>query len=318
MSKTVRALVAAGALAAGLGHAAASAQQIGVTISNFNDNFLTLLRQAMTEAAAAHEGVDLQFEDAQLEVGRQLDQVNNFVASGLDGIIIAPVDGGSTEAMTAAAEAGGIPVVFTNNLPINLDRLPPNQVFVGSDETQSGRMQGEEICRQLQAAGKESATAVILLGDLSNPATPLRTESVKAGMAGEGCPPVTIEDEQTATWQRNLASDLMTNWLTAGIQPDVVIANNDEMAIGASLAMKSVGVDMADVIVAGIDATPDALVAMASGDMDVTVLQSAAGQGKAIVETMLALIAGEDVPRTVYVPYELVTPANYQDFTPKQ
>ena len=154
-----------------------------------------------------------------------------------------------------------------------------------------------------------------MLGDLSNPATQLRTEHAKAGLAAEGCPPVEVVDEQTATWQRNLASDLMTNWLTAGSQPDVVVANNDEMAIGAILAMKSVGVDMADVIVAGIDATPDALAAMAGGDMDVTVLQSASGQGKAIVETMLALIAGEDVPREVYVPYELVTPANYQDFT---
>ncbi|MCA8881317.1 MAG: substrate-binding domain-containing protein [Rhodobacteraceae bacterium] len=316
MSKHFRVLAAAGALVCGLHQSPASAQEIGVTISNFNDNFLTLLRQAMSETAEQHQGTSLQFEDSQLEVGRQLDQVQNFVASGVDGIIIAPVDGGSTEAMTAAAEQSGIPVVYTNNLPVNLDQLPPNQVFVGSDETESGRMQGEEICRQLKDAGIESATAVILLGDLSNPATPLRTESAKAAFASEGCPSIDVVDEQTATWQRNQASDLMTNWLTAGIQPDVVVANNDEMAIGAILAMKAVGVDMKKVIVAGIDATPDALAAMAAGDMDVTVLQSARGQGKAIVETMLALIAGQDVPREVYVPYELVTPANYQEFLP--
>jgi ABC-type sugar transport system substrate-binding protein len=315
MAKYIQMLVAAGALTAICGQAAA--QDIGVTISNFNDNFLTLLRQAMTATAEEHEGVSLQFEDAQLEVGRQLDQVQNFIASGVDGIVIAPVDGGSTEAMTAAAEQAGIPVVFTNNLPVNLDRLPANQVFVGSDETESGRMQGEEICRQLKEAEMDSATAVVMLGDLSNPATRMRTDSAKAALASGDCPPVEVVDEQTATWQRNQATDLMTNWLTAGTQPDVVIANNDEMAIGAALAMKSVGVDMKTVIVAGIDATPDALAAMAAGDMDVTVLQSAAGQGKAIVETMLALISGEDVQREVYVPYELVTPANYQDFMPK-
>lgn len=315
MSKAFHALIA-GAFVAGLAQTPASAQEIGVTISNFNDNFLTLLRQAMTATADEHKGVSLQFEDAQLEVGRQLDQVNNFVASGVDGIIIAPVDGSSTGAMTAAAEPAGIPVVYTNNLPANLEQLPPDQVFVGSDETESGRMQGEEICRQLKEAGIDSPTAVILLGDLSNPATQLRTESAKAAFAAD-CPSVEVVDEQTATWQRNQATDLMTNWLSAGIQPDVVVANNDEMAIGAVLAMKAVGVDMKNVIVAGIDATPDALAAMAGGDMDVTVLQSASGQGKAIVETMLALIAGEDVPREVYVPYELVTPDNYQDFLPK-
>ena len=178
-------------------------------------------------------------------------------------------------------------------------------------------MQGEEICRQLKAAGMQSATAVIMLGDLSNPATKMRTEAAKAAFASPDCPEIEILEEQTATWQRNLASDLMTNWLSAGTQPDVVVANNDEMAIGAILAMKAVDVDMSKVIVAGIDATPDALAAMASGDMDVTVLQSAPGQGKAIVETMLKLVAGEDVPREVYVPYELVTPENYKDFQPK-
>jgi inositol transport system substrate-binding protein len=106
----------------------------------------------------------------------------------------------------------------------------------------------------------------------------------------------------------------MTNWMTAGIAPDVVIANNDEMAIGAIQAMKATGVDMASVIVAGIDATPDALAAMQAGEMDVTVLQSAAGQGKGTVETLLQLIAGEEVPREVYIPYELVTPENLQNF----
>jgi ABC-type sugar transport system substrate-binding protein len=196
---------------------------------------------------------------------------------------------------------------------VNLADLPANQVFVGSLETESGAMQGEEICRQLLAADKPSATAVILLGDLSNPATAMRTSSVKEGMAAGGCE-VEIIDEQTATWQRELASGLMTNWMTAGIQPDVVIANNDEMAIGAIQALKATGVDMASVIVAGIDATPDALAAMQAGDMDVTVLQSAAGQGKGTVETILALINGEDVPNEVYISYELVTPDNLKDF----
>jgi ABC-type sugar transport system substrate-binding protein len=200
MRNTFWKLVGAGALATNLGAGAASAQEIGVTISNFNDNFLTFLREAM-EATAAEKGVGLLVEDSQLDVGKQLSQVQNFAASGMDGIIIAPVDGGSTVAMTQAAEAAGVPVVYTNNLPVNLAELPPNQVFVGSLETESGGMQGAEICRQLQAAGKPTATAVILLGDLSNPATGMRTSSVKEGMAAGGCE-VEIIDEQTATWQR--------------------------------------------------------------------------------------------------------------------
>ena len=129
------------ALALGLGMGGASAQDIGVTISNFNDNFLTFLREAMS-AEAEEKGVTLLFEDSQLDVGKQLSQVQNFIASGLDGIIIAPVDGGSTVAMTQAAEQAGVPVVYTNNLPVNLADLPANQVFVGSLETEFGRHAG--------------------------------------------------------------------------------------------------------------------------------------------------------------------------------
>jgi ABC-type sugar transport system substrate-binding protein len=299
-------------LASGLGMGGASAQEIGVTISNFNDNFLTFLREAMS-AAAEEKGVTLLFEDSQLDVGKQLSQVQNFVASGLDGIIIAPVDGGSTVAMTQAAEQGGVPVVYTNNLPVNLADLPANQVFVGSLETESGGMQGEEICRQAKAAGLDTATAVILLGDLSNPATSMRTESVKEGMAATGCN-VEVLDEQTAKWQREEASSLMTNWMTAGIQPDIVIANNDEMAIGAIQAMKASGISMDDVVVGGIDATQDALLAMAAGELDVTVFQDAAGQGAGALDAALKLARGEAVEQKVYIPFQLVTPANMKEF----
>ncbi len=83
-----------------------------------------------------------------------------------------------------------------------------------------------------------------------------------------------------ADWSRSKASDLVSNWLSAGIQPDVIFANNDEMAIGAAQALKAAGVPPEEVVVAGIDATPDALMALKSGDVDLTVFQDAAGQGR--------------------------------------
>jgi ribose transport system substrate-binding protein/inositol transport system substrate-binding protein len=219
--------------------------------------------------------------------------------------------------MTISAQNAGIPVVYVNNRPANLDQLPENQVFVGSDETEAGRLEGEEVCRQLKEAGKTEATAVILLGDLSNQATRLRTQAVKDVLATPECSFIKVTDEQTATWQRTQAADLMTNWLTAGVKPDAVIANNDEMAIGAFQALKAAGVPLDSVIVAGVDATPDALQAVSSGDMDVTVLQSAAGQAKGAVDAIAALVKGEAVEREIYVPFELVTKANLANYLPK-
>ena len=114
-----------------------------------------------------------------------------------------------------------------------------------------------------------------------------------------------------------MASIEASTGLSAGTQFDAVVSNNDEMAIGAIQAMKAAGMDMADVIVGGVDATQDALAAMQAGDLDVTVFQDAAGQGKGAVDAALALARGEAVEQKVYIPFQLVTPENIDQFLSK-
>ncbi|MDP2737986.1 MAG: substrate-binding domain-containing protein, partial [Pseudorhodobacter sp.] len=145
-----------------------------------------------------------------------------------------------------------------------------------------------------------------------------RTADIHDVMASGNCGvTLNIIDEQTGNWSRDQGQTLMTNWLTTGTAFDAVISNNDEMAIGAIQALKSGGVDMTTVIVAGVDATQDALAAMQAGDLDVTVFQDAAGQGSGAVNAALALAKGEAVEQKVYVPFLLVTPANVADFAAK-
>ena len=98
---------------------------------------------------------------------------------------------------------------------------------------------------------------------------------------------------------------------------DAIIANNDEMAIGAINALKAGKKWTPASIVAGIDATPDALASMKAGDLKVTVFQNAAGQGSGAVETALKLIKKQPVDRFVNVPFELVTPANLAKYSGK-
>ena len=128
---------------------------------------------------------------------------------------------------------------------------------------------------------------------------------------------LTIVDEQTANWSRDQAQTLMTNWISAGKPYDAVIANNDEMAIGAIQALKAAGVDMKTMIVGGVDATQDALAAMQAGDLDATVFQDAAGQGKGALEAAINLAAGKAVEQKVYIPFQLVTPENVGNFLKK-
>ncbi|WP_434291306.1 substrate-binding domain-containing protein [Celeribacter sp. SCSIO 80788] len=305
----------AATIAAGLMGSTAMAQNIGVSMALFDDNFLTVLRNGMIDMAGSMDGVDIQVEDAQNDVAKQLDQINNFIASGVDAVIVNPVDTSATQAMTAAAEAAGVPLIFVNRQPINVDTLPDNQAFVGSNEIESGTLEAFEICKNLRAAGKSGgARAYLMMGELSNQSAVQRTKDVHDILGTDMCNFIELVDEQTANWSRDEAQDLMTNWLSSGEPFDAVIANNDEMAIGAIQAMKAAGIDMASVEVGGVDATADALAAMAAGDLDVTVFQNAAGQGAGALDAALKLAAGEDVDQKVYIPFELVTPANLSDY----
>ncbi|WP_454859198.1 sugar ABC transporter substrate-binding protein [Rhizobium binxianense] len=302
---------------AGMMATTASAETIGVSMALFDDNFLTVLRNGMTDYANEQDGVTLQIEDAQNDVGKQLSQVQNFVASGVDAIIVNPVDTDATVALSQAAAAAGIPLVYVNRQPVNVDDLPEKQAFVASDEKESGTLETQEVCRLLKEAGKTEAKAVVMMGELSNQAARVRTQDIKDVVATPECSFIQLVEEQTANWSRTQGADLMTNWLSAGIEFDAVIANNDEMAIGAIQSLKSAGRAMDSVIVSGIDATQDALAAMAAGDLDVTVFQNAAGQGKGAVDAALKIARGENVDKKVYVPFELVTPANLKGYQAK-
>ncbi len=294
----------------------AMAENIGVSMALFDDNFLTVLRNGI-QKYADDNGHTVQIEDAQNDVAKQLDQINNFIASGVDAIIVNPVDTSATQAMSDAAAAGNVPLVYVNRQPINLDTLPDNQAFVASNEVDSGTLETKEVCRLFKEAGKTEANVYVIMGELSNQAAVQRTQDIKDVIATPDCSFIKIIDEQTSNWRRDEAQNLMTNWLSTNTPFDAVIANNDESAIGAIQALKAAGIDMASVIVGGVDATQDALAAMQAGELDVTVFQNAAAQGSGSVDAAAKLAAGEPVEKEVWVPFELVTPANINDYLQK-
>ncbi len=295
----------------------AMADGIGVSMALFDDNFLTVLRNGI-QKTADEGGIKVQIEDAQNDVAKQLDQINNFIASGVSAIIVNPVDTSATQAMSDAAAAAGVPLVYVNRQPINLDTLPDNQAFVASNEVDSGTLETIALCDNWAGEGKTEVNVYVLQGELSNQAAVQRTQDIYDVIdAGKCKVKVNVIDQQTANWSRDQAQNLMTNWLSTGAAFDGVIANNDEMAIGAIQAMKAAGIDMATVQVGGVDATQDALAAMQAGDLDVTVFQNAAAQGSGALDAAQKLAAGEAVDQTVWVPFELVTPANLADYTAK-
>ena len=287
--------------------AAPRAATLGVSMALFDDNFLTVVRASM-KARAQQVNAGIQFEDAQNDIGRQLNQVENFIAQRVDAIIVNPVDTDATPRMTRLAVRARIPLVYVNRLPAD-KQLPPGVAFVGSDESQSGTLQMLEVCRLLQGRGG----IVIMMGELTNQSTRQRTQDVSDVIAKPQCHGIQVLAKQTANWKRTEAADLMSNWLSAGLRPQAVVANDDEMAIGAIQSLRQARL-LTSTVVAGIDATADGLAAMKAGELKVTVFQNGAAQGAGAIDTALKLARGEQVPSFVWVPFELVTPANVASY----
>lgn len=222
-----------------------------------------------------------------------------------------------TPSVKAAADAG-VPLVYVNLEPQDLSALPENQAYVGSNEVESGTLGAFEACKLLRAQLKSNgADGYIIMGSLSHQAALQRTKDVEDVVGMDMCNFINIVDKQSSEWSRDNAYNIMTNWLSTGEVPDVVFANHDDSAIGAILALKAANVPMEDVVVVGVDATPDALQAMQAGDLDVTVFQNAKAQGGGGLDIALKLARGETVERVTYIPFELVTPAIMADYIGK-
>jgi inositol transport system substrate-binding protein len=277
--------------------------KIGLTMK-FDDLWLTTLRDAMTAYAASQPGVELIAVDSKEDVATQLGQVENFVAQKVDAIIIIPANTDAADPMTKAAQDAGIPLVYVNRIPSN---LPEGVAYVGSDSIQAGIMQAEWLADKLGGKGN----VVIMNGDLAQEAAQKRTEGEKQVFAK--FPDIKIIREDTGNWSRDQGLSLMENWLASGDQIDAVASNNDEMAIGALQAIEAAG-QLGNILVGGVDASPDALQEMDKGRLNVTVFQNAKGQGEGGIKAAIALAKGETIDQITWIPFELVTPENYKNY----
>lgn len=279
--------------------------RIGVTVGNL-DNYIAYLVRAMQDRAKQVEGgATLQVEDSASDVVRQLGHVENFIAQKVDVLIVNPADTAATRKITQRATAAGIPLVYLNSRP-EVESFPAGVVFVGTDERAIGQLQMEYLAKQMGGKGH----LAILLGRLAHDDTRKRTAGVKDVLAKY--PDIKVVEEQSGDRQREKGLDLMNNWLLGGREIDAVAANNDEMGIGAAMALQRAG--RRDIPVGGIDGTPDGLAAIARKQLAVTVLRDPVAMGNGAVDAAVKLAQHQALQGDLWIPVHLVTPDNYQQF----
>jgi len=289
--------------------AAQSKVKIGVTLAMFDDVFITNVRDAMTKWASTHPDVELTIVDAAGDTAKQVGQVENFLAQGMDAVVILPVDTTATGPMTKTIVKAGKPLVYVNRKP---EKLPKGVGYVGSKSIDAGVMNMEELGKAMGGKGN----LAILIGELSDEPAHGRTDGIKQ-VVKEQFPNIKVTREQTGHWKREPGKTIMEDWLASGQQIDGVAANNDEMALGALQAIKAAG-KIGKIPVGGTDGTHDALVSMEKGELNNTVYQDPVAQGEEAVNAAYLMAKHEPNPKVVdsnvWIPYQKITKENYKSF----
>lgn len=277
--------------------------KIGLAMTNM-DQWLQLLADAVTDEAGK-QGVSVEVTSAEADASKQISQVENFLSAGIDAIIVNPVDNDASQPITDAAAAAGVPLVYVNRCPDRPDNVP----CVGSDSKQAGTLLMEALGKLADNKG----TVGILQGDPNNNGQAVRDRTAGCQEVVDQHPDMEVTFQGNGKWARDAAQTVTENWIQSGKLPNLICANNDEMALGAINALKAGGV-LDQVKVGGIDATDDALTSMAAGELSVTVFQDPAGQGATALTAAIKLINKETVETYVDVPFQLVTPENIDQF----
>ncbi|KRE82455.1 sugar ABC transporter substrate-binding protein [Paenibacillus sp. Soil766] len=279
-----------------------STKKIGFLVYNFDDMYLTQVRDVFAQVAGNQASVYL--KDSQNSQQIQNENIEEYINKKVDALVVNPVDRTATSIIIDKAKRADIPVVFFNREPLSDDMKKWNKIYyVGAKAEQSGAMEGELMAeyynKHPEADKNKDGTMqyVMLKGQPGHQDAEIRTKySVKA-VEDTG---IKVEKlaEDTAGWERNKGREKMTSFLaTHGDRIEAVFSNNDEMALGAIEALKEWGYFKENTYmpVVGVDATPDAIKALEDGTLLGTVLNDAKNQGKALFN-LAQVLANKQTP----------------------
>lgn len=299
-------LIAAVALMIASTVVAAAKLKMGVTIEDFNDVFMRYALDQLTDEAKK-SNVDIISADGKRDPNEQIKQVENFITRGVDAILIHVIDQTIAPRITKLCLDAKVPLVYFNRKPEDSALVAGKVVAVASPEEVAGSLEAEFVAKKLGGKGN----VAILMGSMGTAPQIGRTKGSKDVIAKY--PGMKVVREQTANFSRPDALTVVENWLASGEKIDAIIANNDEMAIGAVLVLEEKKIKN-KVVVTGVDATSDAMKFIADKRLDMTVFQNGGAQGRGAVQTALKLINKQSVPVFTAIPFEPVSFENYKKY----
>ena len=264
---------------------------------NTGTRTLDFLR-VMQEVADA-QGVKLITQDPNGDLAAQTKQVEDFITQGVDGIVLCPIDSNAAVTEAETINQAGIPLVTTDIAVAGGDAAS----HIASDNTLGGQLAAQFIGEQLGGTGKVAL--------INNPTITslIERETGFTDTMAQKYPDIEIVAVQSGESKREKGLSVMENILQSNPDVQGVFAVNDMMGLGALQAVQAAQRD--DIVIVGFDATEEAVKYIKEGSaLKASVAQNPVELGKTTMETMLKVIAGEQVEKNIPVPVELVTAGN--------
>ena len=305
--KRIGMLLLAGAMALGMAGCGGSGGSDGKTnayVAHDKQTGFTGVLYEAVKAAGGKEGFTVDFYDGKLDSNEQIDLMNQVIEKKPAAIVLLPNDAAALTPSVEKANAAGIPVLVTNR-----DIAGGKTAQVHSDERQAGRLQGEYMAKHL----KQGAKIVYFFGDTTLVSAHERWEGFKEACLDKR-PDIELLASTDAAWSKTEAMKDMTLWLSVFPEIDAIVAGNDDMALGGIAAMKGAGRFSSDILVTGVDASDEAVKAVAAGEMAQTVKQDADGSAVVIIDLIKKMVQGGQTTDDEKVPFIEITKANVADY----
>lgn len=264
--------------------------KIGVSLSTLNNPFFVSIREGIEEKAK-EEGAEVVVSDAQNDSSVQSNQIEDLITQKVDIIIINPVDSTAIASSVQKANEANIPVICVDRGSEDGEVLS----LVASNNVEGGKMAGEFI---LEKVG-ENAEVIQLEGIPGASSTRERGQGFEEATKDK----INLVASQPANFDRAEGLTVMENLLQAHPDVKAVFCQNDEMALGASEAIKASG---KDIVIVGFDGNDDAVEAVKNGELAATVAQQPKEMGKLAMENAINHLKGETIEAQIDSPLELV------------
>ena len=281
----------------------ASAITIGFSQIGQESDWRTANTDSVNAAIEGHEGWELVYSDGQQKQENQIQALRNFITQGVDYILFTGVVNSGWDEILKEVNEAEIPLLLLDRIPDCADKIEYAAAF-GGDFQLEGRRQVQWAGEYMKSLGRDSedVAVAIMEGTTGASAQVDRTAGNLAALADY--PFLKVVAQQTGNFTRAEGQALMESWLKSIDKIDVLIAQNDDMALGAIDAIKAAGkVPGKDIIIVGCDSVKAAFEAIVAGEMNATI-ECTPLYGPTVVSTIEALEAGETFGRDVIHPEE--------------